>query len=145
MFGGLNVLLFADLMQLPPVRGNQIFDHPARMVPATHLWRLFSFIELKDNMKQKGCDKKQKEAGRPGCLGGIDKKLAEKEERVRQRRLEEEKKVKQRELLAVAPTSSIDSLECLENSDEEQISNSELSTQIPCPEKSSERGKRKVS
>ncbi|GBP41266.1 hypothetical protein EVAR_32992_1 [Eumeta japonica] len=33
-----------------------------------------------------------------------------------------------------------DSLECLENSDEEQISNSELSTPIPCPEKSSKRG-----
>ena len=48
---------------------------------------------------------------------------------------EEERKVKQRELLDVASTSSIDSLECLENSDEEQISNSELSTQIPCPEK----------
>lgn len=67
--------------------------------------------------------------------------MAEKEERVRQGRLEEEeRKVKQRELLAVASTSSIDSLECLGNSDEEQISNSELSTQIPCPEKSSKRG-----
>ncbi|KAJ8719782.1 hypothetical protein PYW08_011957 [Mythimna loreyi] len=57
MFGGLNVLLFGDLMQLPPVRGNQVFDQPARMVPATHLWRLFSLIELKENMRQKGCDK----------------------------------------------------------------------------------------
>lgn len=85
--------------------------------------------------------RKQREPGRPGCLGGIDKRLAEKEERVRQRRLEEEeRKVKQRELLAVASTSSIDSLECLENSDEEQISNFELSTQIPCPENSSKRG-----
>lgn len=85
--------------------------------------------------------RKQREPGRPGCLGGIDKKLAEKEERVRQRRLEEEeRKVKQRELLAVASTSSIDNLECLENSDEEQISNSELSTQIPYPEKSFKRG-----
>lgn len=35
---------------------------------------------------------KQREPGRPGCLAGVDKKLAEKEERARQRKLEEEKK-----------------------------------------------------
>ena len=35
---------------------------------------------------------KQREPGRPGCLAGIDKKLAEKEERARQRKLNEEKK-----------------------------------------------------
>ncbi|GBP47494.1 hypothetical protein EVAR_86415_1 [Eumeta japonica] len=63
--------------------------------------------------------RKQRETGRPGCLNGIDKKLAKKEERVRQRRLEEEER---------------------KNADEEQISNSKLSTQIPCPEKSSKRG-----
>ncbi|GFU35145.1 ATP-dependent DNA helicase [Trichonephila clavipes] len=57
MFGGLNVLLFGDLMQLPPVRGNQVFDQPARMVPATHLWCLFYLRELKENMRQKDCDK----------------------------------------------------------------------------------------
>ncbi|KAK9874464.1 hypothetical protein WA026_002807 [Henosepilachna vigintioctopunctata] len=50
--------------------------------------------------------------------------------------------VKQRELLAVASTSSIDSLECLEKSDEEQLSNSKHSTQILCSEKSSKRGKK---
>lgn len=38
---------------------------------------------------------KQREPGRPGCLAGVDKKLAEKEERVRQRKLgEEEKRLK---------------------------------------------------
>ncbi|GBP50098.1 Uridine phosphorylase 2 [Eumeta japonica] len=95
--------------------------------------------------KDKDFLRKQREAGRPGCLGGIDQKLAEKKERVRQRRLEEEeRKVKRRELLAVASTSSIDSLECLENSDEEQISNSVLSTQIPRPEKSAKRGTKKA-
>lgn len=35
---------------------------------------------------------KQREPGRPGCLAGVDKKLAEKEERSRQRKLKEEKK-----------------------------------------------------
>lgn len=35
---------------------------------------------------------KQREPGRPGCLAGVDKKLAEKEERARQRKLNEEKK-----------------------------------------------------
>ncbi|GBP39267.1 hypothetical protein EVAR_22674_1 [Eumeta japonica] len=34
--------------------------------------------------------RKQREPGRPGCLGSVDKKLADKEETVRQRRLEEE-------------------------------------------------------
>lgn len=57
MFGGINIILFGDLMQLPPVRGHQVFDQPGKMVPATHLWRLFSLIELKENMRQKGCDK----------------------------------------------------------------------------------------
>ncbi|CAG9783921.1 unnamed protein product [Diatraea saccharalis] len=46
--------------------------------------------------------KKQREPGRPGCLGGVDKKLADKEERARQRRLEEEERsVRQRDLPSV--------------------------------------------
>lgn len=36
---------------------------------------------------------KQREPGRPGCLAGVDKKLAEKEERARQRKLKEEKRI----------------------------------------------------
>lgn len=35
---------------------------------------------------------KQREPGRPGCLAGVDKKLTEKEERARQKKLKEEKK-----------------------------------------------------
>lgn len=54
LFGGLNVLLFGDLMQLPPIRGNQVFEQPERMVAATHLWRLFTLIELTENMRQQG-------------------------------------------------------------------------------------------
>src|SRR5271154_5268824 len=54
IFGGINILLFGDLMQLPPIRGNQVFDQPARLAPATHLWRVFRLIELNENMRQQG-------------------------------------------------------------------------------------------
>ncbi|XP_054719206.1 ATP-dependent DNA helicase PIF1-like [Uloborus diversus] len=53
-FGGLNILVFGDLMQLPPVRGRQIFQQPEHMIPATDLWKLFSLVELVDNMRQQG-------------------------------------------------------------------------------------------
>ncbi|GBP13817.1 hypothetical protein EVAR_8032_1 [Eumeta japonica] len=75
--------------------------------------------------------------------GGVDKKLAEKEERAKQRRWEENKRnVGQKELLAAASTSTSNNLECPEDSDEEQIFNSELRLpDVPCPEKSSKRDK----
>lgn len=41
-------------MQLPPVRGHQVFQQPEYMKPATHLWRLFKLVELKQNMRQRG-------------------------------------------------------------------------------------------
>lgn len=53
-FGGINVILFGDLMQLPPVRGHQVFQQPEHMKPATHLWRQFRLVELKQNMRQQG-------------------------------------------------------------------------------------------
>ncbi|GBP22440.1 NPC intracellular cholesterol transporter 1 [Eumeta japonica] len=61
--------------------------------------------------------RKQRKPGRPGCLGGVDKKLADKEERARQRRLEEEERIK--------------------------ILNSELRLpEDPCSEKASKRGEK---
>ena len=54
LFGGINVLVFGDLLQLKPVRGKQVFQQPEHMVPATHLWRLFSLVELTENMRQQG-------------------------------------------------------------------------------------------
>ncbi|GFY15141.1 ATP-dependent DNA helicase PIF1 [Trichonephila clavipes] len=54
LFDGINICVFGDLMQLPPVRGNQVFDQPSRFVPATYLWRSFSLIELNENMRQQG-------------------------------------------------------------------------------------------
>ncbi|GIY69592.1 ATP-dependent DNA helicase [Caerostris darwini] len=53
-FGVVNVLLFVDLMQLPPVRGHQVFQQAEHMKPATHLWRQFRLVELKQNMRQQG-------------------------------------------------------------------------------------------
>ncbi|GBP69404.1 hypothetical protein EVAR_54823_1 [Eumeta japonica] len=41
-------------MQLPPVRGHQVFQQPEHMKPATHLWRQFRLVELKQNMRQQG-------------------------------------------------------------------------------------------
>lgn len=54
LFGGINVIVFGDLFQLPPVRGHQVFEQPESMVPALHLWRCFSLCELTENMRQKG-------------------------------------------------------------------------------------------
>lgn len=53
-FGGINIMVFGDLFQLPPIRGAQVFHQPARFIPATHLWRLFSLVELTENMRQQG-------------------------------------------------------------------------------------------
>lgn len=53
-FGGINIIVFGDLMQLPPVKGAQVFKQPARLLPATHLWRLFTLVELTQNMRQQG-------------------------------------------------------------------------------------------
>ena len=54
LFSGINVIVFSNLLQLPPVRGHQVFEQPERMVPALHLWRCFFLCELMENMRQKG-------------------------------------------------------------------------------------------
>lgn len=53
-FGGINIMVFGDLFQLPPIRGAQVFLQPTRFIPAVHLWRLFSLVELTENMRQQG-------------------------------------------------------------------------------------------
>ncbi|XP_059150287.1 uncharacterized protein LOC131937110 [Physella acuta] len=58
-FGGINVLLFGDLMQLPPIRqgvNTPVYKQPDYLQPSTHLWRLFSLCELSQNMRQQGDD-----------------------------------------------------------------------------------------
>jgi ATP-dependent exoDNAse (exonuclease V) alpha subunit len=41
-------------MQLPPCNGAQVFNQPDTHYPAPHLWRLFSLVELTENMRQQG-------------------------------------------------------------------------------------------
>ncbi|GBM45753.1 hypothetical protein AVEN_242794-1 [Araneus ventricosus] len=54
LFGGISLIVFGDLMQLPPIRGSQVFNQPQYMAPAIHLWQLFTLVELRDNMRQQG-------------------------------------------------------------------------------------------
>lgn len=54
LFGGLNVLVFGDLLQLPPVNGNPIFKQDRNVSPAIHLWHIFGLVELTQNMRQQG-------------------------------------------------------------------------------------------
>lgn len=55
-FGGVNILLFGDIMQLPPVAktsgGSYCFRQPDQLAAEPHLWKLFSFTELRENMRQ---------------------------------------------------------------------------------------------
>jgi hypothetical protein len=54
IFGGINILVFGDLMQLPPVRGSPVFKQPLRQKGSFDLWSTFSFCELTENMRQEG-------------------------------------------------------------------------------------------
>ncbi|KAF6215915.1 hypothetical protein GE061_000250 [Apolygus lucorum] len=53
LFGGVNVLLFGDIMQLPPVKGNWCYQQPPWFSAEINLWRGFSFCELTINMRQR--------------------------------------------------------------------------------------------
>ena len=55
-FGGVNVILLGDLMQLRPVNGNWIFQQPNVFSAEPHLWKLFEVLELKTNMRQSDSD-----------------------------------------------------------------------------------------
>lgn len=50
-FGGLSIMLFGVLMQLPPIKGAQVFDQPVRFLPAQHLWCYFTLVEVTENMR----------------------------------------------------------------------------------------------
>lgn len=56
LFGGVNVILFGDLMQLPPVSRTSVapycFYQPSIYAGEIHLWKSFSFCELTTNMRQ---------------------------------------------------------------------------------------------
>ncbi|XP_073990954.1 uncharacterized protein [Rhodnius prolixus] len=60
-FGNFNILLFGDLLQLQPVKGNQVFKKLTRIecksklgsIGSADLWSMFDYDELKINVRQK--------------------------------------------------------------------------------------------
>ncbi|KAF8771575.1 ATP-dependent DNA helicase PIF1 like protein [Argiope bruennichi] len=54
LLGGINLIVFGDLMQLPPIRGSQVFNQLQYMASAIHLWQLCTLVELRDNMRHQG-------------------------------------------------------------------------------------------
>ncbi|PZC74948.1 hypothetical protein B5X24_HaOG206881 [Helicoverpa armigera] len=53
LFGGVNVLVFGDIFQLPPVKGHWCFIQPPWLSAEVNLWHQFSFCELTINMRQR--------------------------------------------------------------------------------------------
>ncbi|KAG5894351.1 hypothetical protein JTB14_031912 [Gonioctena quinquepunctata] len=53
LFGGVDVVLFGDIMQLPPVKGHWCFAQPPWNAAEVNLWHAFSFCELTINMRQR--------------------------------------------------------------------------------------------
>lgn len=55
-FGGRNVILFGDLMQLAPIKSGWVFQQPEYFRHEENLWDLFQFTELTEIMRQKKGD-----------------------------------------------------------------------------------------
>jgi len=62
LFGGISIVFFADLLQLPPVKGNQPFipvtfleaEQRLGAIASVDLWQTFIYDELTINMRQSG-------------------------------------------------------------------------------------------
>lgn len=52
--GGINILIFGDLLQIPPVTIYQILCQHEHVQTAVNLCRLITLVELGDDMKQQG-------------------------------------------------------------------------------------------
>ncbi len=53
-FGGCNVLLMGDLLQIEPVNGSWIFKQPQEFAHEPNLWKLFKVQQLIQNVRQNG-------------------------------------------------------------------------------------------
>ncbi|KAH9639682.1 hypothetical protein HF086_002508 [Spodoptera exigua] len=52
IFGGVNILVFGDIMQLSPVKGSWCFKQPLVFQGEPHLWHYFGLCELQTNVRQ---------------------------------------------------------------------------------------------
>ena len=50
-FGGMNVILMGDLLQLKPCFGHWIFDQPEKLIHEKNLWKLFEMDQLNQNQR----------------------------------------------------------------------------------------------
>jgi RecG-like helicase len=54
LFGGINMILFGDLLQLPPIKGTPIYKLPEYLEGHENIFDLFKYFELTSNMRQQG-------------------------------------------------------------------------------------------
>ncbi|KAL0808544.1 hypothetical protein ABMA28_012989 [Loxostege sticticalis] len=53
LFGEVHILLFGDILQLPPVKGHWCFIQPSWFSAEVNLWQQLSYCELTINMRQR--------------------------------------------------------------------------------------------
>lgn len=53
-FGGINVILMGDLLQLKPIYGHEIYHQPTHFSSEPNLWQMFNINQLERNERQKG-------------------------------------------------------------------------------------------
>lgn len=52
LFGGIHILVFKDILQLPLAKGHWCFQKSGRYVAEQHSWRYFDLCELRANRQQ---------------------------------------------------------------------------------------------
>jgi hypothetical protein len=52
LFGGINIILFGDLLQLPPIQGTAIYKLPEYLEGYDNIFDEFKYFELTTNMRQ---------------------------------------------------------------------------------------------
>ena len=56
-FGGLNIIMMGDLLQLKPCHGNWIYEQATQFAAQENLWGMFGKTILDVNQRQIGCTK----------------------------------------------------------------------------------------